>query len=96
MKSRITQILIMLYLILTFKMYVDEQWILLCALILFGYIWLIRNMGSDKSGPPVVKLIYRVLVFTLVLTAIMAVVENVWWIIPAIAFMIYTNLDNVR
>lgn len=96
MKSRVTQILIILYLLLTFKMYVDEQWILLCALILFGYIWLIRNMGSDKSDPPVVKLIYRVLVFTLVLTAIMAVVENVWWIIPAIAFMIYTNLDNVR
>lgn len=96
MKSRVTQILIILYLILTFKMYVDEQWIPLCALILFGYIWLIRNMCIDKSGPPVVKLIYRVLVFTLVLTAIMAVVENVWWIIPAIAFMIYTNLDNVR
>ena len=77
-------------------MYADEQWAPLCALILFGYIWLIRNRGIDKSGAPVMKLIYRALIFALVLTAIMAVVENVWWIIPAIVFMIYTNLDNVR
>lgn len=96
MKPRVTQILIILYLLLTFKMYVDEQGIPLCVLILFGYIWLIRNRGIDKSGAPVVKLIYRALIFALVLTAIMAVIENVWWIIPAIAFMIYTNLDNVR
>ena len=96
MKSRVAQILVILYLLLTFKMYVDEQEIPLCALILFGYIWLIRNRGIDKSDTPVVKLIYRALIFALVLTAIMAVIENVWWIIPAIAFMIYTNLDNVR
>lgn len=96
MRSRIIQILIILYFLLTIKMAVDEQWVPVCVLMLFGYTWMVCNMGSDKSGPPVVKLIYRVLVFTLVLTAIMAVVENVWWIIPAIAFMIYTNLDNVR
>ena len=95
MKSRVTQILIILYLLLTFKMYVDEQGIPLCALILYGYIWLIRNWGID-DGTPVVKLVYRALIFALVLIVIAAVVKSVWWIIPVIVFMIYTNLDNAR
>lgn len=96
MKSRVTQILIILYLLLTFKMVVDEQWIPVCISMLFGYIWLIRNWDTDKYGTAVEKLVYRALVFTLVLAAIVAVIENVWWVLPVIIFIIYTNLDNVR
>ena len=96
MKSRITQILIALYFLLTFKMVVDEQWVPVCVSMLFGYIWLIRNWDTDKFGTTVEKLVYRALIFTLVLAAIVAVIKNVWWVLPVIVFIIYTNLDHVR
>ena len=96
MRSRIIQILIILYSLLTLKMVVDEQWVPVCVLMLFGYVWLIRNWDTDKYGTAVEKLVYRALILTLVLTAIVAVIESVWWILPVIAFIIYMNLDNVR
>ena len=96
MRSRIVQILIILYFLLTFKMVVEEQWVPVCVLMLFGYVWLIRNWDTDKSGTAIERLVYRALILTLVLTAIVAVIENVWWILPVIAFIIYTNLDRVR
>ena len=96
MKSRITQILIALYFLLTFKMVADEQWVPVCVSMLFGYIWLIRNWDTDKFGTTVEKLVYRALIFTLVLAAIVAVIKNIWWVLPVIVFIIYTNLDHVR
>lgn len=96
MRSRIIQILMILYSLLTIKMAVDEQWVPVCVLMLFGYAWMVCNWDTDESGTVMEKLIYRALILVLVLTAIVAAIENVWWIIPAIAFMIYTNLDNVR
>ena len=96
MRSRIIQILIILYSLLTLKMVVDEQWVPVCVLMLFGYVWLIRNWDTDKYGSTAVeKLVYRALILTLVLTAIVAVIESVWWILPVIAFIIYMNLDRV-
>lgn len=95
MRSRIIQILVILYVLLTFKMAVEEQWVPVCVLMLFGYIWLIRNWDTDKSGTAVEKMVYRALILALALTAIVAAVENVWWLLPVIAFVICVNLDRV-
>ena len=96
MKARIVQILIVLYFLLTFKMVADEQWLPVCVSLLFGYIWMVRSWDTDKFGIAVEKLLYRAFIFTLGLTAIVAVIEHVWWLLPVIAFLVYMNLDRAR
>lgn len=95
MRSRIIQILIILYSLLTLKMAFDEQWVAVCVLMLFGYAWMVCNWNTDESGTAMEKLIYRALILVLVLTAIVAAIENVWWLLPVIAFIICVNLDRV-
>lgn len=95
MRSRIIQLLIILYSLLTLKMAVDEQWVAVCVLMLFGYAWMVCNWDTNESGTAVEKMVYRALILALVLTAIVAAVENVWWLLPVIAFVICVNLDRV-
>lgn len=96
MKTRIIQILIILYCLLTLKMVIDEQWVPVCVSLLFGYIWVIRSWDTDTFGTAVEKLLYRALIFVLGLVAIVAIIENVWWILPVITFVVYMTLDRTR